>query len=77
MEMPLLPGSLRPLWRGLQKKCPENLGQKIDFSFFFLKYIYIYIYFEDIEEKKNSFTFFIFGAPAAMSDNISISHQPR
>ena len=38
--------------------------------------VYIYI-FEDIEEKKNSFTFFIFGAPAAMNDNISISHQPR
>ena len=74
MEMPLLPGSLRPLWRGLQKKCPENLGQKIDIFFFGSIYIYI---FEDIEEKKNSFTFFIFGAPAAMSDNISISHQPR
>ena len=75
MEMPLLPGSLRPLCRGLQKKknAPKIWGKKL--IFFFLE-VYIYI-FEDIEEKKNSFTFFIFGAPAAMNDNISISHQPR
>ena len=51
MEMPLLPGSLRPLWRGLKKNAPKIWGKKLIFFFFFFE-VYIYIYIEDIEEKK-------------------------